>query len=100
MKASENSYIVEWFYLNSLTSFQLHLGEVIYVLFNTRILQVRDMVPLLAQCYFQEQLPVTLSYLQASILLCMGLQLHDVTYIEVRKYETEDQLESLSSNFT
>ncbi|KAL3515472.1 hypothetical protein ACH5RR_022374 [Cinchona calisaya] len=41
-------------------------------------MKVRDMVPLLAQCYFQEKLPVTLSYLQASILLCMGLQLHDV----------------------
>ncbi|XP_071931337.1 RNA cytidine acetyltransferase 1-like isoform X3 [Coffea arabica] len=53
--------------------------------------KVRDMVPLLAQCYFQEQLPVTLSYLQASILLCMGLQLHDVTYIEQGKMNIERQ---------
>ncbi|PIN23517.1 putative P-loop ATPase fused to an acetyltransferase [Handroanthus impetiginosus] len=44
--------------------------------------EVRDLVPVLAQWYFQEKLPITLSYLQASILLCMGLQLRDVTDIE------------------
>ncbi|KAK9292867.1 hypothetical protein L1049_020848 [Liquidambar formosana] len=44
--------------------------------------KVRDLVPVLAQCYFEEKLPITLSHLQASILLCMGLQRNDITYIE------------------
>ncbi|KAL0345068.1 UNVERIFIED_CONTAM: RNA cytidine acetyltransferase 1 [Sesamum radiatum] len=47
--------------------------------------KVRNLVPLLAQLYFQEKLPISLSHLQASILLCMGLQLHDVTYIEAKR---------------
>ncbi|KAJ9171333.1 hypothetical protein P3X46_014718 [Hevea brasiliensis] len=44
--------------------------------------KVKHLVPLLAYYYFDEKLPITLSHLQASLLLCMGLQLHDITYIE------------------
>ncbi|OAY62345.1 RNA cytidine acetyltransferase 1 isoform X2 [Manihot esculenta] len=44
--------------------------------------KVKHLVPLLAYYYFQEKLPIALSHLQASLLLCMGLQLHDITYIE------------------
>ncbi|KAL0426835.1 UNVERIFIED_CONTAM: RNA cytidine acetyltransferase 1 [Sesamum latifolium] len=57
--------------------------------------KVRNLVPLLAQLYFQEKLPISLSYLQASILLCMGLQLHDVTYIEGRMKIEKQQILSL-----
>ncbi|KAK2980376.1 hypothetical protein RJ640_014549 [Escallonia rubra] len=41
-----------------------------------------NLVPSLAQLYFWEKLPVTLSYAQASVLLCMGLQNRDVSYLE------------------
>ncbi|KAK9283235.1 hypothetical protein L1049_011471 [Liquidambar formosana] len=44
--------------------------------------KVKYIVPILAQCYFEEKFPITLSYLQASVLLCMGLQRHNITYIE------------------
>lgn len=37
----------------------------------------------LARGYFWEKIPVTLSYAQASILLCMGLQGKDISSIEV-----------------
>ncbi|XP_010249467.1 PREDICTED: RNA cytidine acetyltransferase 2-like [Nelumbo nucifera] len=43
---------------------------------------ILDLVPILTYQYFQEKLPVTLSYAQASVLLCMGLQCQTVTYIE------------------
>eukprot|EP00268_Persea_americana_P066419 TRINITY_DN9034_c1_g1_i1.p1 TRINITY_DN9034_c1_g1~~TRINITY_DN9034_c1_g1_i1.p1 ORF type:complete len:1032 (+),score=211.38 TRINITY_DN9034_c1_g1_i1:177-3272(+) len=43
---------------------------------------ILDLVPVLAHLYFQEKLPVTLSSVQASVLLCMGLQNRDVTYVE------------------
>ncbi|GAB4848312.1 hypothetical protein Ancab_002979 [Ancistrocladus abbreviatus] len=43
---------------------------------------IRDAVPILARLYFQEKLPITLSYLQASVLLCMGLQQQDISYME------------------
>ncbi|KAL2531341.1 UPF0202 protein [Abeliophyllum distichum] len=36
----------------------------------------------LACQYFEEKIPVTLSYAQASVLLCMGLQKKDISYIE------------------
>ncbi|THF98208.1 hypothetical protein TEA_016571 [Camellia sinensis var. sinensis] len=48
--------------------------------------QVRPLVPILAQCYFQEKLPITLSYLQASVLLCMGLQIQDITDIKTAEF--------------
>ncbi|GMP57059.1 hypothetical protein CsSME_00021302 [Camellia sinensis var. sinensis] len=55
--------------------------------------QVRPLVPILAQCYFQEKLPITLSYLQASVLLCMGLQIQDITDIKgMMKIEREQVL--------
>ncbi|KAK9165712.1 hypothetical protein Scep_000903 [Stephania cephalantha] len=43
---------------------------------------ILDLAPVLAQQYFQEKIPVTMSYAQASVLLCMGLQNQNVTYIE------------------
>lgn len=46
-------------------------------------LQILDIVPILARLYFLEKLPVTLSYAQASVLLCMGLQAKDISAIEV-----------------
>ncbi|KAJ4721525.1 RNA cytidine acetyltransferase [Melia azedarach] len=46
--------------------------------------KVRKIVPVLAQCYFEEKIPVRLSnVVQACILLCMGLQCQDMAYIEV-----------------
>ncbi|KDP35269.1 hypothetical protein JCGZ_09428 [Jatropha curcas] len=43
---------------------------------------ILDSVSVLARLYFRGKLPVTLSYVQASILLCIGLQKQDFTYIE------------------
>lgn len=54
-----------------------------FSIFAVIVIQVKHLVPLLAYYYFQEKLPIALSHLQASLLLCMGLQLHDITYIEV-----------------
>lgn len=47
-------------------------------------LQILDLVPILVHQYFQEKIPVTLSYAQASVLLCIGLQNQNISYIEVR----------------
>ncbi|KAH7852680.1 hypothetical protein Vadar_027832 [Vaccinium darrowii] len=57
--------------------------------------EVMDLVPLLAQCYFQEKLPITLSHLQASVLLSMGLQLQDIAYIEGKMKIEKQQILSL-----
>ncbi|KAK6924169.1 putative tRNA binding domain [Dillenia turbinata] len=43
---------------------------------------ILDLVPDIAQQYFQERIPVTLSPAQASVLLCIGLQHHKISYIE------------------
>ncbi|XP_062097838.1 RNA cytidine acetyltransferase 1-like [Humulus lupulus] len=43
---------------------------------------ILDLVPKLTRLYFHEKLPVSLSAAQASILLCIGLQNQDVSYIE------------------
>ncbi|CAN6543663.1 unnamed protein product [Malus baccata var. baccata] len=43
---------------------------------------ILDLVPTLSHLYFQEKLPVTLTGAQASILLCIGLQNQDISYIE------------------
>nr|XP_043632859.1 RNA cytidine acetyltransferase 2-like [Erigeron canadensis] len=43
---------------------------------------ISDLKLPLAYLYFHEKLPVTLSYAQASVLLCMGLQNQDVSYAE------------------
>ncbi|KMT04511.1 hypothetical protein BVRB_8g181730 isoform C [Beta vulgaris subsp. vulgaris] len=44
--------------------------------------KVKHLLPLFAHHYFMEKLPVTLSHVEASLLLSMGLQLHDITYIQ------------------
>ncbi|CAK9320297.1 unnamed protein product [Citrullus colocynthis] len=56
---------------------------------------ILDLVPLLAQLYFMEKLPVTLSYAQASVLLCTGLQLRNITYIEGQMKLERQQILSL-----
>ncbi|GAA0144820.1 RNA processing factor [Lithospermum erythrorhizon] len=43
---------------------------------------ILDCVPVLARQYFLEKLPITLSSLQASVLLCIGLQDKDISDIE------------------
>ncbi|KAK7247503.1 hypothetical protein RIF29_42386 [Crotalaria pallida] len=43
---------------------------------------ILDLVPILAHLYFQQKLPVTLSSVQASVLLCIGLQNQNISYIE------------------
>ncbi|XP_009339476.2 LOW QUALITY PROTEIN: RNA cytidine acetyltransferase 1 [Pyrus x bretschneideri] len=43
---------------------------------------ILDLVPTLSHLYFLEKLPVTLTGAQASILLCIGLQNQDISYIE------------------
>ena len=46
-------------------------------------LQILHFISILSDLYFREKLPVTLSYAQASVLLCIGLQMQDISYIEV-----------------
>lgn len=48
------------------------------------VVQILDLVPILAQLYFGKNLPLNLSRVQESILFCIGLQRQDVSYIEVR----------------
>lgn len=43
---------------------------------------ILDLVAPLARAYFVGRLPATLSYGQAAILLCLGLQMKDVTAVE------------------
>ncbi|KAG4953501.1 hypothetical protein JHK87_039095 [Glycine soja] len=43
---------------------------------------ILDLVPILTHMYFQEKLPVKLSYVQASVLLCIGLQNQNISYIQ------------------
>lgn len=57
---------------------------------------ILDLVPILAYQYFQENLPVTLSPVQASILFCMGMQNQDITHI---KEEMKLEREQILSNF-
>ncbi|KAK4790574.1 hypothetical protein SAY86_017878 [Trapa natans] len=56
---------------------------------------ILDMVPALSHSYFQEKLPVSVSYAQASVLLCMGLQHRDITYIEGQMKLERQQILSL-----
>ncbi|XP_037495465.1 RNA cytidine acetyltransferase 1 isoform X2 [Jatropha curcas] len=44
--------------------------------------KVMHLLPLFAYYYFDEKLPIQLSHLQASLLLCMGLQLQSLTDIQ------------------
>ncbi|XP_039686027.1 RNA cytidine acetyltransferase 1 [Medicago truncatula] len=53
---------------------------------------ILDLVPILTHLYFQEKLPVELSALQASVLLCIGLQNQDISYIEVQLELKEEQI--------
>lgn len=48
-----------------------------------RLFQTYDLYQMLALLYFQEKLPVSLSYVQASVLLCVGLQDQGISFIEV-----------------
>ncbi|OIT27221.1 rna cytidine acetyltransferase 1 [Nicotiana attenuata] len=45
---------------------------------------IRDVAQKLARVYFLEHLPVSLSYAQASLLLCYGLQHKDIPEIETK----------------
>ncbi|OMO55941.1 hypothetical protein CCACVL1_26892 [Corchorus capsularis] len=54
-------------------------------------ISISDLVSPLAHLYFQEKIPVTLSYVQASILFCMGLQKQDVSYVEEQMKKLERQ---------
>lgn len=56
---------------------------------------ILDLVPVLAHLYFQEKLPVTVSSVQASVLLCMGLQNQDVTHVEGQMKLERQQILSL-----
>ncbi|KAG9130714.1 hypothetical protein Leryth_012675 [Lithospermum erythrorhizon] len=49
---------------------------------------ILDCVPVLARQYFLEKLPITLSSLQASVLLCIGLQDKGISDIEEEIMET------------
>lgn len=54
-----------------------------------------DFVDDLARAYMLEKIPVTLSYAQASVLLCMGLQGKDISRIEVEMKLPRQQILSL-----
>ncbi len=41
-----------------------------------------DLVPPLAHAYFSEVVPANLSYIQAAILLCLGLQGLDISAVQ------------------
>uniref|UniRef100_A0A1J3I6L2 RNA cytidine acetyltransferase n=1 Tax=Noccaea caerulescens TaxID=107243 RepID=A0A1J3I6L2_NOCCA len=56
---------------------------------------VYDLCKTLAHHYFQEKLPVTLSYVQASVLLCLGLQESDFSSIERQMQLERGQIHSL-----
>ncbi|XP_027365798.1 RNA cytidine acetyltransferase 1 isoform X1 [Abrus precatorius] len=56
---------------------------------------ILDLVPTLSHLYFQEKLPVTLSYAQASVLLCIGLQNQNISYIEGQTKLERQQILSL-----
>ncbi|GAB2282952.1 hypothetical protein Dimus_017486 [Dionaea muscipula] len=56
---------------------------------------INDIVPKLVNLYFEEKLPVTLSYVQASVLLCKGLQRQKFSYIEGQMKLERQQIMSL-----
>ncbi|KAL9393653.1 hypothetical protein Peur_012938 [Populus x canadensis] len=56
---------------------------------------ILDIVPILARLYFRGKLPVTLSYVSASILLCVGLQQRNITFIEEQMKVERTQILSL-----
>ncbi|MCL7050433.1 hypothetical protein MKW94_001859 [Papaver nudicaule] len=58
----------------------------------TEFHMILDLLPIIAHQYFQEKFPVQLSYVQASILLCMGLQNQNVTCIAEQLKLTREQI--------
>ncbi|XP_010458398.1 PREDICTED: RNA cytidine acetyltransferase 1-like [Camelina sativa] len=56
---------------------------------------VYDICKTLAHHYFQEKLPVSLSYVQASVLLCLGLQESEFSSIERQMQLERGQIHSL-----
>ncbi|KAJ4840707.1 hypothetical protein Tsubulata_018896 [Turnera subulata] len=56
---------------------------------------ILDIVPILARLYFRGKLPVTLSYVQASVLLCLGLQQRNISFIEEQIKLARTQILSL-----
>ncbi|KAL9253303.1 RNA cytidine acetyltransferase 1-like protein [Drosera capensis] len=56
---------------------------------------ILDLVPILVNMYFRGKLPVTLSYAQASVLLCIGLQHQNFSYIEGQMKLERQQIMSL-----
>lgn len=73
--------------------FSLNICCLIAILNNTdllvsSLLQVFHVATILAQNYFDGKLAVTLSAVEASILSCIGLQLKDISSLEVSKLPT------------
>ncbi|KAJ6907990.1 hypothetical protein NC651_018431 [Populus alba x Populus x berolinensis] len=56
---------------------------------------ILDIVPILARLYFRGKLPISLSYVQASVLLCVGLQQRNITFIEEQMKLERTQILSL-----
>ncbi|KAJ6366048.1 hypothetical protein OIU77_002592 [Salix suchowensis] len=56
---------------------------------------ILDIVPILARLYFRGKLPVSLSYVQTSVLLCVGLQQRNITFIEEQMKLERTQILSL-----
>ncbi|WCJ31748.1 RNA cytidine acetyltransferase [Euphorbia peplus] len=56
---------------------------------------ILDLVSILAHAYFRGKLPITLSYVQASVLLCIGLQKQDISNIEEQMKLERTQILSL-----
>lgn len=56
---------------------------------------ILDLVQTLCQLYFSERLPTSLSYGQAAILLCLGLQHESISYIEAQLNLPRNQILAL-----
>ncbi|XP_065874113.1 RNA cytidine acetyltransferase 1 [Euphorbia lathyris] len=56
---------------------------------------ILDLVSILARAYFRGRLPITMSYVQASVLLCIGLQHQNVSYLEEQMKLERTQILSL-----
>lgn len=72
-----------WYNINAEHIFMwigVHLSMMLTYLI---VWQVLDIVSILAHLYFKEKIPVKLSYVQASVLMCIGLQNQNISHIEV-----------------
>ncbi|KAL0907551.1 hypothetical protein M5K25_021966 [Dendrobium thyrsiflorum] len=56
---------------------------------------ILDLVPVLAYHFFQGELPVTLSPVQASVLFCIGMQNQDIAHIKEEMKLEREQILSL-----